>query len=416
MVEFTGERAVPGQIESDLWNEHVARYLFAARPAAGRRVLDAGCGTGYGAALLAERARSVVGVDLAWEAVEYARRRYCRANLSFLRASAVALPFPDGAFDLAVAFELIEHLEDWQGLLEELRRVTAPAGACLLSTPNRIYYAETRRESGPNPYHFREFDWREFTAELERFFPCVTLYVENHLAGLAILPLEPGGVEGAVEEPRPDPEQAHFLLAVCGAGPPLRPEGLLWAPRAANVLRERERHIAALEEDLAGLRREKQELVEMFRSQTAQLEQANRWAASLDQQLEAARRRIARLQEELAEQQQAARLAVQGYEAKVAELEQEAQRRADWARRLEQSLGEELAAARAELDKRVAELAECVRLLDRAEATVVERTHWAQRLEAQVRELEARLAAVRASRWVRLGRLAGLGPSLGEDS
>lgn len=416
MVEFTGERAVPGQIEPDLWNEHVARYVFAARAAAGRRVLDAGCGAGYGAAMLAERARSVVGVDLAWEALEYAGRRYARANLSFLRASATTLPFADGAFDLTVAFELIEHLQDWEGLLRELRRVTAPSGACLLSTPNRIYYAETRRESGPNPYHFREFDWREFTAELERFFPCVWLYVENHLAGLAIVPVEPGGVQAALEEPRPDPDRAHFLLAVCTAGAQPRPEGLLWAPRAANMLWERERHIAALEEDLAGLRREKQELVEMFRSQTAQLEQSNRWAASLDEQLDAARRRIARLQEELSEQQEAARRAVQGYEAKVAELEQEAERRAEWARRLEQSLGEELAAARAELEKRVSELAECVRLLDRAEATVVERTHWAQRLQDQVRELEARLAAVRASRWVRLGRLAGLGPSLGDNS
>ena len=82
---------------------------------------------------------------------------------------------------------------------------------------------------------------------------------------------------------------------------------------------------------------------------------------------------------------------------------------------MEEQLTAELMAARAELEARSRELAECVQLLDRAEATVVERTEWAQRLDAQVRELEARLAAVRASRWVRLGRAFGLGPELGEQ-
>lgn len=411
MAEFTGERAIPGQIEADLWNEHLARYAFAARCAANRRVLDAGCGTGYGAAALAESAHSVIGVDVAWEAVEYARQHYARPNLWFLQASATALPFAQGAFQLVVAFELIEHLKDWEQLLGELRRVLAPEGVCLISTPNRRYYTESRGESGPNPYHFREFDWQEFTQELRRFFPAVCLYVENHLAGIALVPVEPGPpLEGALEEPRPDPGEAHFLLAACSAAERSWPAGLLWAPKAANVLRERERHIAALDRELAEVRLEKQKLLEMFRSQTAELERSNRWAASLDEQLTAARGRIAQLQQELAEQQEAARRAVCGYESKVAELEKELAERAEWALETERRLGEELAAARAELERRSQELAECVRLLDKAEATVVERTQWAQRLDEQLRELEARLAAVDASRWVRLGRRLGLGP------
>ena len=52
-VEFTGERVIPGQVDADLLNEHLARYAFAARLARGKRVLDAGCGAGYGAAELA---------------------------------------------------------------------------------------------------------------------------------------------------------------------------------------------------------------------------------------------------------------------------------------------------------------------------------------------------------------------------
>ena len=65
MSEFTGERVIPGQVDVDLLNEHLARYSFAARLARGKRVLDAGCGAGYGSAELARSAESVVGVDVA---------------------------------------------------------------------------------------------------------------------------------------------------------------------------------------------------------------------------------------------------------------------------------------------------------------------------------------------------------------
>ncbi len=421
MAEFTGERAIPGRIEPDLWNEHVARYLFAARPAAGKRVLDAGCGAGYGAAILAEHARWVSGVDIAREAVEYAQAHYERPNLAFVQGSVTALPFPEASFDLVVCFEVIEHLIDGQAMLAELRRVLAPEGICLISTPNRLYYSEARGASGPNPYHFREFDWREFREELGRYFPVVSLYVENHAAALAIVPLEAdAGVDGAVEGGPPDPDEAHFLLAACRFKEGPRPAGLLWTPRTANLLRERERHIAALREEVAqkdawleAAFQEKQKLLEMYHSQTAELERSNLWARSLDEELAAARARIAALQQELAEQQESARRVVAGYEAKIAELERELEERAVWVRRLEEQLTAELTAARAELEQRSSELAECVRLLDRAEAAVVERTEWAQRLDAQVRELERLLSAVRASRWHRLGRRLGLGPEVG---
>lgn len=423
MAEFTGERAVPGEVEPDLWNEHVVRYAFAARLAAGARVLDAGCGTGYGAAMLAQTATWVAGVDVAREAVDYARGRYSLPNLSFLQASATALPFNEGAFDLVVAFELIEHVPDWRTLLSELRRVLAPGGRCLISTPNRCYYAEARAASGPNPFHYHEFDWQELMVELKAVFAAVELYVENHAAGLLIMPVAAEvPVEGRIEQQRPDPGEAHYLLAVCSRREAAPPPGLLWAPRAANVLRERERHIAALQQEieqkdgwLEEARREKQKLIEMFRLQHEQLERSNRWAASLDAELAAARARIAALQQELAQQQEAARRAVAGYEAKISELQQELAQRTEWAREIESRLTQELAAAQAELQTRTAELAECVRLLDRAEATVVERTHWAQRLEAQLRELEALLAAVKASRWFRLGQRLGLGPRLEKD-
>src|SRR5215472_2422998 len=103
LAEFTGERVIPGQVDPDLMNEHLARYAFAARLARGKRVLDAGCGTGYGSGELAKTAASVLGVDQSNDAAVFARENYRLPNLHFTQGSVVALPFSDASFDLVVA-------------------------------------------------------------------------------------------------------------------------------------------------------------------------------------------------------------------------------------------------------------------------------------------------------------------------
>src|SRR5579864_8810676 len=102
LAEFTGERVIPGQVDPDLMNEHLARYAFAARLARGKRVLDASCGAGYGSAELAKSAAWVLGVDQAEDAVEFARENYRLPNLRFVRGSVGALPHPGASFDLVV--------------------------------------------------------------------------------------------------------------------------------------------------------------------------------------------------------------------------------------------------------------------------------------------------------------------------
>lgn len=420
MAEFTGERVIPGQVPVDLWNEHTARYAYAARFASGRRVLDAGCGSGYGAARLAMTASRVFAVDNSQEAIEHARRCYPMANLHFLQASCISLPTPDSTFDLVVAFEVIEHLAQWGDFLAEMRRVLAPGGLFLVSTPNRAYYAASRGAAEPNPYHVHEFEYAEFRAELLKRFPFVRISLQNHAGSIVFQPVETfSGAEAWLETGAGNPLEAHFFIAACSTTT-VETSALVYVPRAANILREREQHIERLEDELGRKNRwleetleERQKLVEMFRQQTAELEERNRWAEELNGKLDAARQRIADLQRELAEQQEAGRLMAEGYAAKVRELEEESRRLVQWAKETETRLTGELERTAGELEARCRELAECVRLLDAAEATVVERTQWAQRLELELRQAETLLSGFRASRWVKLGRALRLGPQLG---
>ena len=143
-IEFTGERVVPGRVDADLWNEHLARYAFSDRFCHGLRILDAGCGTGYGAHQLALYAQTVVGVDVAEDALAYAASEYPRPNLRWVRSSCTNLPFSAGSFDVVVSFEVIEHLQQWAVLIAEARRVLVPEGLFIVSTPNKSFYAKAR--------------------------------------------------------------------------------------------------------------------------------------------------------------------------------------------------------------------------------------------------------------------------------
>jgi SAM-dependent methyltransferase len=411
LAEFTGERIIPGQVDVDLFNEHMARYTFAARLARGKRVLDAGCGAGYGSAELAQAADSVVGVDRAAEAVELARASYGLPNLRFEQASCEALPHPGGSFDLVVAFEVIEHLDHWREFLLEARRVLAPAGQIVISTPNKLYYTESRGPTGANPFHVHEFDFEEFQSELQAVFPYVSMYLENHVEGVTFQPHEAGQtVEVRVDAGEPAPDESHFFVAVCAHRRQLGNPTYVYVPRAANVLRERERHIGLLEGELATkdewLDKAQQDLAEfdrLSRQQKEELEQSNQWAGELNQELEERRARITELQEEFAREQESGRKVAEGYAAKVAALELDIQDKTRWALDTETNLTAVIRDQGERLSHAVADLGTAVEALHHTEKELEERTAWARRLEEQV-------ALFRASRWVKLGRKVGLGP------
>ena len=337
-MEFTGERAIPGQTDPDLMNEHWARYAFAEALVGSKRVLDAGCGVGYGAARLAEVAAEVVALDRARDPLTAGGKQYSHPRLRFVQGDCTRFPFADSSLDAVVAFEVIEHLDEWKALIEESRRVLVPAGQFIVSTPNRLYYGEARED--PNPFHVHEFTHDEFREELGRCFPHVMLFLENHADAL-VFAGEFQGIRAHLETVDQAPDEAHFFLAVCSQRPLHGSQAFVYLPSSANLLREREKHIGLLQ---------------------GEVNKRDEWLA-------AARVELDKFD---AVQESAKRT--------IAQLEQENADKENWAQRLDG----ELAGVRAEREK-------CIQLLEDSEKRVTERTDWAQRLDGE-------LAGVRAER------------------
>jgi SAM-dependent methyltransferase len=181
---FTGERlttAIGGQVQI----EHYHRYLFARSFVRGLDVLDVASGEGYGSALLAQVARSVVGVEYSEPTVRGAVGNFVRPNLRFLRADARALPLADACVDAVVSFETIEHFDRQVEFLREIRRVLRPDGRFIVSTPDRDVYSPAG--SAANPFHVHELSRLEFASLLHGAFRHVLLTQQRALIGSALL-------------------------------------------------------------------------------------------------------------------------------------------------------------------------------------------------------------------------------------
>jgi SAM-dependent methyltransferase len=162
-LPITGERTVPGVWHESYWfRRHEAAYAAITGELTGARVLDAGCGEGYGAALLAGRAgvESVVALDYDAVAVDHVRRRY--PGIALVRGNLVALPFDDRTYDFVVSLQTVEHLWDQDAFLADCRRVLRRGGRLVLSTPNRLTFPPG------NVFHSTELSAEELRTLVDR--------------------------------------------------------------------------------------------------------------------------------------------------------------------------------------------------------------------------------------------------------
>ena len=169
---------------------HVATYNFSIKYISGKDVLDMGCGTGYGTALIADKCASICGVDISDEAVTYATDKYRADNLSYKTIRKVEdapLPFSDGSFDVVLSFQVIEHILDPATYLEEICRVLKPGGIFIVATPDR----DTRlfpHQRPWNKFHVHEYSGKELGGLVAGYFSDVQLL--NMSGTKAVLDME----------------------------------------------------------------------------------------------------------------------------------------------------------------------------------------------------------------------------------
>lgn len=165
-----------------VYKEHLARYNFIQRFVKDKFILDLGCGIGDGTYTLSLDAKKVIGTELDRERLKYAFDNFKNDNLSYLVMDGCFLGFKDNTLDAIISLEVIEHLENQDRFLLEIKRVLKKDGIAIISTPNK----KIIRIEGttPNPFHLKELTLKEFKKLLNNYFRGVEFYGQRRGRGI----------------------------------------------------------------------------------------------------------------------------------------------------------------------------------------------------------------------------------------
>jgi len=159
---------------------HIQRYEFAARYCVGKRVLDAGCGIGYGSNFLAiQGASEVVAVDISDDALAEAEKNYRRPNLKFLKGDVENLrenSHLSSPFNTIVNLENLEHLHHGDRFVDGARACLSAEGTLVVSTPNGDLTERDEQGNIKNVFHIKEYSKEELTTLLQPFFGRIELF------------------------------------------------------------------------------------------------------------------------------------------------------------------------------------------------------------------------------------------------
>jgi 2-polyprenyl-3-methyl-5-hydroxy-6-metoxy-1,4-benzoquinol methylase len=149
---------------------HIQRYEWILPLIKSMRVLDDGCGTGYGAYYLAcNGGKYVTGIDLSKSAINYAKKHYKRQNLEYQVMNGCDLEFKENTFDAVISFDVLEHLNprEQEKFCSEAMRVLKPNGTFIVGLPNATVSLKG------NPFHLKELTLDEFGRLLKEYFPTI---------------------------------------------------------------------------------------------------------------------------------------------------------------------------------------------------------------------------------------------------
>ena len=261
-MKFTGERYVSDLNAAQISYEHWHRYLYAMQFVVGKDVVDIACGEGYGSYLLAQTAKSVMGIDLSDEAITFAKKVYRKKNLSFLQGSVEKIPVAGTKkLDVIVSLETIEHVNEksQKAFLKEIKRLLRDDGIFIVSTPNKLLYSDIPKYK--NEFHLKEFYEQEFYDFLRNYFREVVLFGQKIFTGSNMWYLGRAQQEesfseyhisnnGKKFEVNDDEKEALYLIAVCSDSRIKAAKNSFLLDKSLSILSERDEQIHALNQSI----------------------------------------------------------------------------------------------------------------------------------------------------------------------
>lgn len=241
-LKFTGERLIPEINKGEaFFYEHLIRYLFACQFVKHKVVLDAGCGVGYGTYILSRygNAQEAVGIDISQKAVDYAKSKYKLANVKFKKGNLEELAYVrDKSIEIIVGFEVIEHLQNQEKFLMQVKRIIKNEGIFIVSTPNKF------TQPRGNLFHTKELYPQELFLLLKKNFKHVEVF-HQAFEFAEIIKAEREKTSFSLKEnfvqtkrltytPPPDLKKTQYLLAVCSDKKIPQVETLIMATKKAD--------------------------------------------------------------------------------------------------------------------------------------------------------------------------------------
>lgn len=175
-MKDTGERHIvnhhfTNKSELYLHLMHIATYEYAKTFVKGKKVLDYGCGSGYGSHMLSEKAESVTGVDISKEAVDFATQEYQSPNMNFKTISEIGAE----KFDIITSFQVIEHVPEDKKYTFALKNLLKPGGILIISTPDKKHRLFKYIQQPWNIFHLKEYTPESLEKLLRNYFPNVDI-------------------------------------------------------------------------------------------------------------------------------------------------------------------------------------------------------------------------------------------------
>jgi ubiquinone/menaquinone biosynthesis C-methylase UbiE len=163
--------------EAAMFYKHYKPYTYIYKQVEGKKILEIGCGAGYGINLVATKADKIKTVDIDIDSLNYAKNNSNATNIEYIHKNVLkGLDFEDNSFDIIISFQVIEHFtrKEVSTYLNEMKRVLKPYGRIYITTPNRDIRLFPLQKP-KNKYHPIEYSYTSLKKILEKHYKNVSI-------------------------------------------------------------------------------------------------------------------------------------------------------------------------------------------------------------------------------------------------